>query len=115
MEIFDELMFGALDTTIKQVFGNSASELIYRVTEDHLKLKREELGEKIEVFTAFLEKLLCLEKAHIIQAASMKLLFYRLRQEYDEVEKYFSLLDELYETKFKLLTSSIREKKSMSN
>ena len=37
------------------------------------------------------------------------------RQEYDEVEKYFSFLDELYETKFKLLTSSIGEKKSMSN
>ena len=115
MEIFDELMFGAMDNTIKQVFGKSASELIYGIAEGHLRLKREELGEKIEVFTAFLEKLLGSEKTQIIQATSMKLLFCRLQQEYEEVEKYFSFLDELYETKFQLLDSSIREKKSLSN
>jgi len=115
MEIFDELMFGAMDNTIKQVFGKSTSELIYRVAECHLRLKQEELGEKIEVFTAFFEKLLGSEKTQIIQATSMKLLFCRLQQEYEEVEKYFSFLDELYETKFKLLASSFREKKSVRN
>ena len=115
MENFDELLFGAMDNTIKQVFGKSTSELIYRFTEGHLRLKREELSRKIGVFTAFLEKLLGSEKAHIIQATSMKLLFRRLHREYDEVEKYFSFLDELYETKFKLLVSSVREKKSVYN
>jgi len=93
MECFDELLFGVMDNMIKLVFGKSASELIYRVAKGNLRLKREELGEKIEVFTAFLEKLLGSEKAHIIQATSMKLLFCRLQREYEEVEKYFSFLD----------------------
>jgi len=38
-----------------------------------------------------------------------------LRREYEEIEKYFSFLDRLYETKFKLLTSLLEEKRSVCN
>jgi len=115
MEGFGELMFEAMDDTIRQVLGEAASELIYRLMERQVLMKREEVGEKIEAFYAYLEKLLGSEGAQIIQAVSFKRLCLKLRQEYEEVEKYFSFLDRLYETKFKLLTSLLEEKRSVCN
>jgi hypothetical protein len=109
VEGFSELLSEAVDNTMKQVFGESASELIYRLVEKHVSLKQEEIGEKIEVFYAFLEKLLGSERAQIIQNASIKCLCLKLQREYEEVEKYFSFLDELYEIKFKLLAPSLKE------
>ena len=109
MEGFGELLSEAVDNTMRRVLGESASELIYRLVEMHMALKREEVGEKIEVFYAFLEKLLGSERAQIIENTSLKRLCLKLRREYEEVEKYFSFLDELYEIKFKLLTPSLKE------
>jgi len=109
MEGFSELLSEAVDNTMRQVFGESASELIYGLVERHVALKREEVGEKIEVFYDYLERLLGSERAQIIQNTSIKRLCLKLRREYEEVEMYFSFLDELYEIKFKLLTPSFRE------
>jgi len=72
-------------------------------------LKREEVGEKIEAYYAYLEKLLGSEGAQIIQKPSVKRLCLKLRREYEEIEKYFSFLDELYEIKFKLLAPLLKE------
>jgi len=115
MERFDELLFEAIDDTIRQVFGESASELIYTFMERHVSLKREEVSEKIEAFYSYLEKLLGSEGAQIIQATSFKRLCFKLRREYEEIEKYFSFLDELYEVKFKLLAPSLKEERSVCN
>jgi len=115
MEGFGELLFKAVDDTMRVVFGESAAELIYRLVEGHVSLKREEIGEKIEAFYGYLEKLLGSEPAQIIQSSSLKRLCQKLRREYLEVEKYFSFLDELYEIKFRLLTSSSREECSVCN
>ena len=115
MERFGELLFKAVDDTMRRVFGESAAELIYRLVEGHVFLKREEVGEKIETFYAYLEKLIGSEPAQIIQTTSLKRLCLRLRREYEEVEKYFSFLDELYEIKFKLLTSSSKQERSVCN
>ena len=117
MERFGELLFETIDDTMRHVIGKSASELVYRLMERHVMVKREEVGEKIEVFYAFLEKLLGSEGARIIQNTSIKRLCLKLRREYEEIEKYFSVLDELYEIKFKLLASSLtlKEERSVCN
>jgi len=115
MERFGELLFEAMDYTIRLVFGESASELIYRFIERQVLLKREEVGEKIEVFYSYLDKLLGSEGARVIQSASLKRLCTKLRREYEEMETYFSFLDELYEIKFKLLVSSPKEERSVCN
>ncbi len=115
MERFGELLSEVIDDTIRLVFGDPTSELIYRFVERHALLKREEVGEKIEVFQAFLEKLLGSERALIIQAASLKRLCLKLRREYEEIEMYFSFLDELYEVKFKLLVSHLERERLACN
>ena len=115
MKSFNELLFEAMDGTVRLVFGDAAYELIYGLMERHLKLKREEVRGEIDVFYVFLERLLGSERARIIQATSIKCLCLKLRREYKEVEKCFSVLDELYEIKFRLLTPSSREKRSVCN
>jgi len=115
MKRFGELVFEALDDTMRLVFGESASMLIYTFMERHVMVKREEIGEKIEVFYSYLEKLLGSEGAQIIQTTSLKRLCLKLRREYEEVEAYFSFLDKLYEVKFKLLASSLKEERSVCN
>ena len=115
MESFDELLFGAMDDTVRLVFGEATYELIYALMERHLRLKREEVRGEIDVFYAFLERLLGSKGAHVIKATSIKCLCLKLRREYKDVEEYFSVLDELYEIKFKLLIHSLREESSVCN
>ena len=97
------------------MFGAATSELIYILAERQALLKREDVSEKIEVFYAYLGQLLGSEGARIIQNTSIKFLCLKLRRELEEVEKYFSVLDELYKIKFKLLASSLKEKNSACN
>jgi len=112
---FGVLLSETIDATMRQVFGESASETIYRLMERQVSLKREEVGEKIEVFQAYLQKLVGLEVAQIILAYSLKGLCAELRREYEEIEKYFSFLDELYDVKFKLLAPLLKEERSVCN
>jgi len=100
---------------MRQVFGQSASELIYSLMERQASLKWEEVGEKIEVFNAYVKKLVGSEVAQIILTISLKDLCAQLQREYEEVEKYFSVLDELYEVKFRLLASFLKEERSACN
>ena len=115
MERFEELLFEAIDDTVRQVFGESNSELIYALMERHGMVKQKDVGERIEAFHAYLEKLVGSEGAQIIQATSIKRLCLKLQREYEEVEKYFTVLDELYEIKFKLLIPSLRVESSVCN
>jgi len=101
--------------TLRRVFGESASELIYQLMERQVSLTREEVGEKIGAFHAYLKRLVGSEVSQIILANSLKWLCRELQREYEEVEKYFSLLDELYEVKFRLLASLQREELSVSD
>jgi hypothetical protein len=114
LERFGELLFEAIDDTIRGVFGKSA-ELIYMLMERHVMIKREEVGEKIDDFYSYLERLLGSEGAQIIQNTSIKRLCLKLQREYEEVEKYFTVLDELYEIKFKLLIPSSKKEHSVNN
>jgi len=45
---FGGLLSETMDDTMRQVFGETASELIYTLMERHVSLKREEIGEKID-------------------------------------------------------------------
>lgn len=115
MKKFGELLLESIHSTVRLVFGESTSALIYTLTERQALLKREEIGEKIEVFYSYLEKLLGSEGAQIIQATCLKRLCLKLQREYKEVEMYFSFLDELYEIKFKLLAPLLKEEHSVCN
>ena len=116
LEQFDELLSSATDETIKQIFGKPGSELIYGLMEVHVGLKRKEISKKIEAFYAYLKELLGSDGAETIQTASFKLLRLKLQREYEEIEKHLSLLDELYEVKFRLLAPLLeKQESSVSN
>ena len=115
VERFDALLSAKMYDVMKETFGESASTLIYCLMERQTSLKREEIGKKIEVFQTYLKRLVGPEATRIILATGLKQLFTALKREYEEVEKYFSLLDELYEVKFRLLTSFQKEERSVSN
>jgi len=115
VERFGELLSESIDVTMRQVFGESASELIFRLMERQVSLKRREVGEKIEAFEAYLKRLVGSEVAKIVLAISLKGLCAELRREYEEIEKYFWLLDALYEVKFRLLAPSLKEERSVCN
>lgn len=115
MERFGELFSASLDGTMRQIFGESASELIISLVERQTGVKREEAGKNIEAFHAYVSRLVGSEIAQIILVASLKKLCAEVQREYEQVESHFSVLDELYEIKFKLLTPSPNEKRSVCN
>jgi hypothetical protein len=115
MENFDDLMFEALEDTLRLILGESVFNLVHSFTERQAALKLKEVGNNIDDTIAYLERLLGKEGAQIIQTISIKRLFLKLKQEYEEVEAHFSVLDELYEMKFKLLAPLINEKNSEHN
>jgi hypothetical protein len=115
MENFNDLMFEALDDTLKLMLGESVSELIHSLTERQPSLKLKDVRNKIEAIISYLEKLVGKEGAQIIHTASIKRLCLKLKQEYEEVEAHFLFLDELYEMKFKLSASSLNKKHSAHN
>jgi hypothetical protein len=115
MNSFNDLMFEALDDTLRLMLGENISELIHSFTERHTPMKLKETNNKIDATIAYLEKLLGKEGAQIIQTVSIKRLCLKLKREYEEVEAHFQLLDQLYEMKFKLSASVIDKKQSTHN
>lgn len=113
MKTFEELMTDNLQTTMRQIFGNSAYELIYTFMERQELLHPDETREKSGGVYRCLEKLLGSDLAHIVEGTCLRLLCLRLRREYKEVETYVALLGELYEIKLKLLDS--KKEKSFGN
>lgn len=115
MDRFNDLMFEALDDTLKLMLGESISELIHSFTKRRQSLNLNEVSNEIESIIAYLEKLLGKEGAQIIRTVSIKRLCFKLKQEYEEVEAHFLLLDQLYEMKFKLSASVTNKKPEAYN
>ena len=115
MDRFNDLMFEALDDTLKLMLGESVSELIHSFTKRRQSLNLNEVSNEIESIIAYLEKLLGKEGAQIIRTVSIKRLCFKLKQEYEEVEAHFLLLDQLYEMKFKLSASVTNKKPEAYN
>ena len=111
MKRFGELLSASLDVTMRQIFGESASELIISLVERQAGVKREEAGKKIEAFHACVSRLVGSEIAQMILVESLKKLCAEVQREYEQVESYFSFLDALYKVKFEILTSSSNEKR----
>ena len=108
-------MFEALDDTLRLMLGERVSKLIHSLTERQATLKLEAVDNNIEGVISYLEKLLGKEGAQIIQTVSIKRLCLKLKQEYEDVESHFRVLDELYEMKFNLLASSLNKTQSVHN
>ena len=83
----DDLLFGTADKTMKQVFRKEGSKVIYDYLENNSHFKLEEIGEKPEVFSAGLERLLG-SGAPVIEKLILKNLYHKLRLEYEEKEGY---------------------------
>jgi hypothetical protein len=115
VEGFGTLLSETMNMTLRKVFGETASDVIYQLMERQVSLTREETGEKIDAFHAYLTRLVGSEVSQIILTTSLKTLCRELQREYAEVEKCFSVLDELYEVKFRLLAPSLKEERSACN
>jgi hypothetical protein len=105
MNSFNDLMFEALDDTLKLMLGKNLYKLVHALKKRRRTLQLDASNE-IDSTISYLEKLLGKEGAQIIRTASIKRLCHKLKQEYEEVEAHFLLLDQLYEMKFKLAAST---------
>lgn len=99
MERLNDLMLNVVDETLKQIFGEAGTTLIYDYLENNCHLKREEIAKKPEVFSADLRKLLK-SGAPVIEKMVLKNLYSKLQLEYEEKEGY-EFLDHIKELKKK--------------
>jgi hypothetical protein len=104
----------ALDDTLRSVLGKDIFELIHNYKKRRATAITK-LDNNIDEVISYLEKLIGKEGTQIIQAISFKRLCLKLKQEYEEVEDYFSLLDKLYEMKFNMLAPSKDEEHTDNN
>ena len=79
----DDLLLSAVDETLKQVFKEEGAKAIYSFIENKCHLKREEISEKPEDFSAGLERLLG-SAAPLIEKMVLKNLCSKLQLEYEE-------------------------------
>jgi hypothetical protein len=61
----------AIDTTLRKIFGDEATRVIYRYLENRYSLRRDEIVEKIDVFAKGLEEILR-SGAYIIEKAILE-------------------------------------------
>ena len=106
MDRFNDLMFEALDDTLKLMLGESIYKVVHALKKRRRTLNLKDVNNEIESTITYLEKILGKEGAQIIRTASVKRLCLKLKKEYEEVEAHFLLLDQLYEMKFKLSAST---------
>ena len=83
----DDLLLNVIDETLKYVFKEPGAKVIYDYLRDQCHLKREEIAEKPEVFSAGLKRLLksgavLIEKMILINLSS------KLQLKYEEKEGY---------------------------
>jgi len=83
----DDLLLSVVDETMRQIFREDATKVIYDYLENNFHLKREEIAEKPEVFSDGLERLLG-SAAPVIEKMILKNLYCELRLEYAEKEGY---------------------------
>ena len=67
----DDLLLNAIDETLRQIFREAGTKVIFDYMENKYHLKREEIAEKPEVFSIGLQKLL-ISAAQVIEALILK-------------------------------------------
>jgi len=86
-ETQDDLLLSVVDETVKQVFREAGAEVIYSFIENKCHLKREEIAERPEVFSASLERLLG-SAAPMVEKLILVNLYSKFQVEYEEKEGY---------------------------
>jgi len=83
----DDLLLSVVDETMLQVFREAGTKAIYDYLENNIHLKREEIAEKPEVFSAGLERLM-VSAAQMIEKMILRNLYRRLGLEFVEKKGY---------------------------
>ena len=83
----DDLLLSAVDETLKQVFKEAGAQVIYNFLDNQSHLKREEIAEKPEDFSADLKKLM-VSAASVIEKMILENLYSKLRLEFEEKQGY---------------------------
>ena len=87
IETLEDLLLKTIDETMKQIFKEAGTTVIYNFLETNNGLKREEIAEKPEVFSAGLERLM-VSGAQLIEKTILKNLYRRVEVEFEEKEGY---------------------------
>jgi len=99
---FNKLVLETVDEELKRIFGETATLVIYGYLENNLSLKREEIAEKIELFSQGLDKFFG-SGAYMLEKTILTNLYSSFRFNYKE-KKGYSFVDYVAELKNKLLT-----------
>ena len=86
-ETLNDLLVKVVDDMMRQVFREEGTKVIYDFFENNSHLKREEIAEKPEVFSAGLEKLI-VSAAQVVEKMILKNLYQRLGLKFEEKEGY---------------------------
>ena len=69
---FNMLLLDSIDEGLKEIFGGTATEIIYDYLKDKYSLKREEISEKLEVFIEGLEAFFSSSAACVVKKNVLK-------------------------------------------
>jgi len=83
----DDLLLIVVDETLREVFREAGTKVIYDFLGNNSHLKREEIAEKPEAFSAGLERLM-VSAAPVIENSILKNLYSKLGLEFVEKEGY---------------------------
>jgi len=85
--VLDELLLSVVDETLKQVFREAGTKVIYDYLGNKCNLKREEIAEKPEVFSVGLDELL-VSAGPVIENMIIKSLYSKFELKFAEKEGY---------------------------
>ena len=83
----NDLLLNAIDETLEQVFKEEGAEVIYSFVENKCHLKRDEISERLEEFSAGLQELLG-SAAPLMENMIVKSLCARVGLEFEEREGF---------------------------
>ena len=83
----DNLLLDAVDETLRHIFKEEGAKVISNFLENKCDLKREEIGEKAEDFSAGLERFLG-SAAPVIEKMILKNLYSKLELKFEEKKGY---------------------------
>jgi len=93
---FNKLLLKVIDEEMKQIFGEAATLIIYNHLEKNYSLKREEIPEKLEIFTKSLEEFLS-SGAQVVEKIILKKVYssFGLQRKIKEGYSFIDYLTEL--------------------
>ena len=84
---WNEIFVEVVDETLKQIFSDDGTKVIYDFLEKHSNLKLKDVAKKPEIFSASLERLL-ISAARVIEQNILKNLYSRLEVKFEEKQGY---------------------------